>query len=98
MGKLLISSRSFTVKRAKGLGITGYVFNASDGTVSHAKLALTWYCFLPYFQVRGEAQGSEEQLKEFIKHINKGPSHARVTGVEHSEIQTKEDESSFNVE
>ncbi len=54
--------------------------------------------FLPYVQVRGEAQGSEEQLKEFIKHISKGPSHARVTGVEHSEIQTKEDENGFNVE
>lgn len=54
--------------------------------------------YLLLLQVRGEAQGPEEQLKEFIKHINKGPSHARVTGVEHSEIQTKEDESGFNVE
>jgi len=48
-------------------------------------------------QVVGEAQGTEEKVKEFIEHIHNGPKHANVTGVEHSDISTKQDESSFNV-
>ncbi|KAF2232821.1 Acylphosphatase [Viridothelium virens] len=46
--------------------------------------------------VQGEAQGTDEQLKEFIQHLNKGPQAAIVNGVEHSEIETKEGESSFS--
>jgi hypothetical protein len=48
-------------------------------------------------QVKGEAQGSEDALKEFINHLNKGPPAADVTGVEHSEISTKEGETGFGV-
>jgi acylphosphatase len=47
--------------------------------------------------VKGEVQGTGEQLKEFIQHINKGPKHANVTGIEHSDIETKQGESGFNV-
>lgn len=47
------------------------------------------------FQVQGEAQGSEDALKEFIQQLNKGPSSANVTGVEQSEISTKSGESGF---
>jgi hypothetical protein len=48
-------------------------------------------------QVQGEAQGSNDAIKQFLEHINEGPSAARVTGVEHFEISTKSGESGFSV-
>ena len=49
-------------------------------------------------QVQGEAQGSADQLKEFVQHLNKGPSAASVSGVEHNDISSKSGENSFNVQ
>ena len=49
-------------------------------------------------QVQGEAQGSADQLKEFVQHLSKGPSAASVSGVEHNNISSKSGESSFNVQ
>jgi acylphosphatase len=49
-------------------------------------------------QVSGEAQGSEDQIKEFVQHLNKGPSAASVSKVDQSDISTKDGESSFNVQ
>lgn len=49
-------------------------------------------------QVQGEAQGSEDKINEFVQHLNKGPSAASVSKVDQSEISTKCDESSFNVQ
>ncbi|KAF1832421.1 Acylphosphatase [Decorospora gaudefroyi] len=74
-----VNFRSFTQKQAKSIGITGFVSNASDGTVT------------------GEAQGSEDKLKEFVQHLNKGPSAASVHQVEQKDIDTKSGESSFDV-
>ncbi|TID22061.1 hypothetical protein E6O75_ATG10855 [Venturia nashicola] len=71
--------RNFTVKQAKSIGVTGYVQNASDGTV------------------KGEAQGSEDALKEFVSHLNKGPPAASVTGVEHGNVESKDGETGFVV-
>lgn len=45
--------------------------------------------------VTGEAQGSDQALKEFVQHLNKGPPAANVTGVEHSKIDVKQGESRF---
>lgn len=50
-----------------------------------------------YAQVQGEAQGSDDAIKEFVRHLNKGPPAASVSGVEQSEIAVKLDESGFNV-
>jgi len=47
------------------------------------------------YQVTGEAQGSDQTLKQFVQHLNQGPPAASVTGVEHSEIDTKQGESRF---
>ncbi|KAF9733031.1 hypothetical protein PMIN07_005999 [Paraphaeosphaeria minitans] len=71
--------RSFTTKKAQSLGVTGFVANASDGTV------------------QGEAQGSSETIKEFVQHLNKGPSAASVSGLEQKDIATKSGEIGFNV-
>ncbi|KAM0803516.1 Acylphosphatase-like domain-containing protein [Usnea florida] len=46
-------------------------------------------------KVSGEAQGSEDSIKSFLKELNSGPSAAHVTKVEKEEITTKEGESSF---
>lgn len=49
------------------------------------------------FQVKGEAQGSEDALNEFVSHLNKGPPAASVTGVEHESVDTKDGETGFAV-
>ncbi|KAL5442366.1 hypothetical protein PMIN05_004119 [Paraphaeosphaeria minitans] len=74
-----VNFRSFTTKKAQSLGVTGFVANASDGTV------------------QGEAQGSSETIKEFVQHLNKGPSAASVSGLEQKDIATKSGEIGFNV-
>ncbi|KAF1848199.1 Acylphosphatase [Cucurbitaria berberidis CBS 394.84] len=48
--------------------------------------------------VQGEAQGGEDAIKDFVQHLNKGPSAASVNGVEQSDISTKSGESGFNVQ
>ncbi|KAK0515005.1 hypothetical protein JMJ35_002384 [Cladonia borealis] len=75
-----VNFRSFTVKKAESLNLTGYVKNTSDGKVS------------------GEAQGSEDGIKAFLKEINNGPRAAHVVKVEKEEIGVKNGESSFNVQ
>lgn len=37
----------------------------------------------------GEAQGSEDSIKSFLKELNKGPSAAHVVKVEKEDINTK---------
>ena len=49
-------------------------------------------------QVSGEAQGSEDGIKAFLKEINNGPRAAHVVKVDKEEIGTKDGESSFNVQ
>jgi acylphosphatase len=49
-------------------------------------------------QVQGEAQGSDDAIKEFVQHLNKGPSAASVSDVQHDEISTKSGENGFNVQ
>ena len=49
-------------------------------------------------QVSGEAQGSEDGIKAFLKEINNGPSAAHVVKVEKEEIEAKNGESSFSVQ
>ncbi|CAN9152983.1 unnamed protein product [Alternaria alternata] len=75
-----VNFRSFTQKQAKSIGVTGFVTNASDGSV------------------QGEAQGNDDKINEFIQHLNKGPSAASVSKVDHSEISSRDGESSFNVQ
>ena len=48
-------------------------------------------------QVQGEAQGSGEALKSYLKELNDGPSAAHVMEVEGKSIEIKADESSFTV-
>ena len=47
--------------------------------------------------MQGEAQGTADQVKEFVQYLNKGPSAASVSGVEHNDISLKSGEGSFSV-
>lgn len=49
-------------------------------------------------KVTGEAQGSEDSIKSFLKELNNGPRAAQVVKVEKEEIETKEGESSFGTQ
>ena len=46
----------------------------------------------------GEAQGDEESIKQLLKDLNRGPTHAHVVKLEKSEVDIKDGESSFVVE
>ncbi|KAH7410358.1 Acylphosphatase-like domain-containing protein [Phaeosphaeria sp. MPI-PUGE-AT-0046c] len=47
--------------------------------------------------VQGEAQGTDDAIKQFVEQLKKGPSASSVSGVEHSDISTRSGESDFNV-
>ncbi|EFQ99059.1 acylphosphatase [Nannizzia gypsea CBS 118893] len=47
--------------------------------------------------VQGEAQGEEEPLSKLMKEISSGPSHARVDGVDKTDIELKDGETKFLV-
>ena len=49
-------------------------------------------------QVSGEAQGSDDGIKAFLKEIDHGPRAAHVVKVDKEEIGVKDGESSFNVQ
>ena len=89
-------TRSSTQKQARSIGVTGFVTNASDGTVSINRLHDV-PAIDSFAQVQGEAQGTADQVKEFVQYLSKGPSAASVSGVEHNDISVKSGESSFNV-
>lgn len=91
-----VNFRSFTQKQAKSIGVTGFVTNASDGSV-RTRIVLDLMAAHTE-QVQGEAQGSDDKINEFIQHLNKGPSAASVSKVDHSEISSRDGESSFNVQ
>lgn len=92
----LTAYRSSTQKQARSIGVTGFVTNASDGSVSLTASHLSHDS--DAVQVKGEAQGSDDAIKEFIQHLNKGPKAAYVSGVEHSDISTKSSESDFYIQ
>jgi acylphosphatase len=78
--------------------VTGFVTNSSDGSVSFAASNCHPYMSnADISQVTGEAQGSEDKIQEFVQHLNKGPSAASVSKVDHKDIDSKSGESSFDV-
>ncbi|KAJ1331374.1 acylphosphatase [Microdochium nivale] len=48
-------------------------------------------------KVEGEAQGSPEALKQFIKELDNGPTHAHVVQLDQNPLDVKEGESEFRV-
>ena len=46
----------------------------------------------------GEAQGSGDSIKSYLKELNNGPSAAHVVKVEKEEIGVKDGEGSFGVQ
>jgi acylphosphatase len=70
--------RASTEKKAKEIGLAGFVRNEPNGNV--------------YI----EAQGTEEQLTEFVKWCKQGPDRARVDEISSKEIPLVE-EKSFSI-
>ena len=102
---ILISSRVFTVEKAQGYGLTGYVKNTTDGKVPPFRSRIH-QTSIPQTRsqiqadrrvskVIGEAQGDEQDLKSFLKDINDGPKYAHVVKVEKTVMDVLEDESTF---
>ncbi|KAI0139657.1 acylphosphatase [Pestalotiopsis sp. NC0098] len=48
-------------------------------------------------KVEGEAQGSPDAIKQFLKHIDQGPTHAKVVQLDKEERSVKDGESRFEV-
>ena len=86
---------SFTVKQANKLGVTGFVQNEDDGSVSPQPRQCCIYRYLLVIEVGGEAQADNDAIKKFLKALEQGPSMAEVNGVEKSDMDTKDGESGF---
>lgn len=79
--------------------LTGYVQNESDGSVCYLQIAQirpNAHSTDRKYQVTGEAQGEKASLSQLMQHLNKGPSAARVSNVEQSDIATKDGEKGFS--
>lgn len=48
-------------------------------------------------QVEGEIQGEPDLVQKLLKDVDKGPRHAHVVKLEKSDIETQEDEQSFEI-
>lgn len=48
-------------------------------------------------QVEGEIQGEPDLVQKLLKDVDKGPRHAHVVKLEKSDIDTQEDEKSFEI-
>ncbi|PSR76883.1 Acylphosphatase [Coniella lustricola] len=48
-------------------------------------------------KVEGEAQGEKNKITDFLKELNKGPSHATVSKVNHEQRDVVEGEAAFEV-
>ncbi|KAF7537399.1 hypothetical protein G7054_g3735 [Neopestalotiopsis clavispora] len=48
-------------------------------------------------KVEGEAQGSPDAIKQFLKYIDQGPTHAKVVKLDKEERDVKDGENNFEV-
>ncbi|EED23518.1 acylphosphatase family protein [Talaromyces stipitatus ATCC 10500] len=48
-------------------------------------------------RVEGEIQGEPELVQKLLKDVDKGPRHAQVVKLEKTDIETQEDEISFEI-
>ncbi len=76
----------------QGVGFRHFARNAAEqlGLVGFTKN-------LPSGEVEIEVQGSGEAVAAFIMHIERGPSHSKVTSIESKDLPLKE-ETTFRIE
>ncbi|EEQ31925.1 conserved hypothetical protein [Microsporum canis CBS 113480] len=86
-------------KRVSRGSIRGVWARPSDFTQKRANsYGLTGWCRNTINgSVEGEAQGEDESLSKLMKDISSGPSHARVDGVDKTDIELKQGETKFLV-
>ncbi|RAO71878.1 uncharacterized protein BHQ10_007890 [Talaromyces amestolkiae] len=92
-----VSFRAFTQKRATEYGVTGWVQNSPDGRVSPPSSMDNIDQASDTEQVEGEIQGEPDLVQKLLKDVDKGPRHAHVVKLEKSDIETQEDEQSFEI-
>ncbi|KAK7426379.1 hypothetical protein QQZ08_007134 [Neonectria magnoliae] len=56
-----------------------------------------WCRNTPDNKVEGEAQGDDEAMTKFFKHVDDGPRHARVVKLDTEDRDVVEGESSFEI-
>lgn len=56
-----------------------------------------WVRNTDHGKVEGEAQGEDDSIQKLVGDLNKGPSHAHVTKLDHEDIPVWEGESGFDV-
>ena len=85
--------RSFAIDEAESRGLTGFVGN--DPAYEHELVDSSQANARCRGHVTGEAQGDDSKIQDYLKALEKGPSAARVSKVEHEKIEAKSGEKGF---
>ncbi|EEA28106.1 acylphosphatase family protein [Talaromyces marneffei ATCC 18224] len=56
-----------------------------------------WVRNTPDGRVEGEVQGEPDLVQKLLKDVDKGPRHAHVVKLEKGEVETLDDEESFEI-
>ncbi|KAI0864202.1 acylphosphatase [Xylaria cubensis] len=89
-----MSQRIYFLVHGKVQGVFFRNFTQKEAT----KLSVTGWCRnTDDEKVEGEAQGSPDAIKQFLKAIDEGPRHARVVKLDKEDRELVEGESRFEV-
>ncbi|KAI0974485.1 acylphosphatase [Xylaria arbuscula] len=81
-----VNFRSFTQKEATKLNVTGWCTNTDNEKASRWTIP-----------VEGEAQGSPDAIKEFLKAVDQGPRHAQVVKLDKESRELIQGETQFEI-
>ncbi|KAI1177608.1 acylphosphatase [Nemania sp. FL0916] len=89
-----MSQRIYFLVHGRVQGVNFRNFTQREAT----KLNVTGWCLnTPNEKVEGEAQGSPEAIKQFLKAIDEGPTHARVVQLDKEDREPIEGETQFHI-
>ncbi|ORY66023.1 acylphosphatase [Pseudomassariella vexata] len=77
--------------------VQGVFFRAFTQKKATAAAITGWCQNTESGKVEGEAQGTEDAIKQFLKDINNGPPHAKVVKLEQEDRDVQNDESQFEI-
>ncbi|KAL2269829.1 hypothetical protein VTJ83DRAFT_2013 [Remersonia thermophila] len=73
----------------------GFRYFTRNRAVEHAITG--WVRNTENDKVEGEAQGEEDNVREFLRHVDKGPKHAHVCKLEQEEREVVDGEEGFEI-
>ncbi|KAJ8120523.1 hypothetical protein ONZ43_g2788 [Nemania bipapillata] len=89
-----MSQRIYFLVHGRVQGVNFRNFTQKEAT----KLGVTGWCMnTDNEKVEGEAQGSHEAIKQFLKAIDQGPRHARVVKLDKEDRESLEGETHFEI-